>query len=287
MLSRFLRVPLEWITISFGGVFMDLICDSCRWQLIGSIMQSKLGMFRKASSGLHFLQLETAEYAYKGKLTQRVASLECQCYCEYPTILPYVTRAATRNSAAHLYIFCPLFHYNSQLTRLTVSFLDIPDLAALSRVSKQLASLTADPVLHQTRLRVVAPSRVRHSLFGKSPEGILLRPTIPELVHRGVIRGLHVERRLRMGAYLYSPHVSVSESSVSLVIFMLHHRLQSNTRIFCVFSRHKPRSRCLLTSALDCPRQPRSNYSITYTSYRTLSHRYSPSPAPSCPWSTN
>ncbi|KAH0838058.1 hypothetical protein J3R83DRAFT_6298 [Lanmaoa asiatica] len=93
------------------------------------------------------------------------------------------------------------------------SFLDIPDLAALSRVSKVLALLTADPVLHRTRLRVVAPSRVRHSLFGRSPEGILLRPTISELVHRGVMRGLQIERRLRTGAYLYSPHASVAFST--------------------------------------------------------------------------
>lgn len=97
-----------------------------------------------------------------------------------------------------------------RLTCLPVSFLDIPDLAALSRASKALALLTADPVLHRTRLRVVAPSRVRHSLFGRSPEGILLRPTIPELVHRGVMRGLQIERRLRTGAYLYSPHASVA-----------------------------------------------------------------------------
>ncbi|KAG8219547.1 hypothetical protein J3R82DRAFT_497 [Butyriboletus roseoflavus] len=97
-----------------------------------------------------------------------------------------------------------------RLTCLPVSFVDIPDLAALSRVSKALALLTADPVLHRTRLRVVAPSRVHHSLFGRSPEGILLRPTISELVHRGVMRGLQIERRLRTGAYLYSPHASAA-----------------------------------------------------------------------------
>lgn len=89
--------------------------------------------------------------------------------------------------------------------------MDIPDLAALSRVSKALALLTVDPVLHRTRLRVVAPSRIQHSLFGRSPGGILLRPTISELVHRGVMRGLQIERRLRTGAYLYSPHASVAE----------------------------------------------------------------------------
>lgn len=107
------------------------------------------------------------------------------------------------------YITCATMPF--WLTRLLVSFLDIPDLAALSRVSKALALLTADPVLHRTRLRVVAPSRVQHSLFGRSPEGILLRPTISQLVHRGVMRGLQIERRLRAGAYLYSPHASVAE----------------------------------------------------------------------------
>ena len=175
-----------------------------------------------------------------------------------------------------------------RLTLLLVSFLDIPDLAALSRVSKPLALLTADPVLHRTRLRVVAPSRVQHSLFGRSPGGILLRPTIPELVHRGVMRGLQIERRLRTGAYLYSPHASVVEFLYHFrVIFTLHHRLQTNMRILCVFNRHKPSSCCLLISALGCPRPPRSNLSITHTSYRTLNHRYSLSPAPSYQWYTN
>jgi hypothetical protein len=98
---------------------------------------------------------------------------------------------------------------------LAVSFLDIPDLASLSHVSKCLPPLTADPVLHHTRLTVVAPSRVNHSLFGRSSEGILLRPTLPELVHRGVMRGLQIERRLRTGAYLYSPHVSTVALSLS------------------------------------------------------------------------
>ncbi|KIJ66245.1 hypothetical protein HYDPIDRAFT_109239 [Hydnomerulius pinastri MD-312] len=87
-----------------------------------------------------------------------------------------------------------------------LSFLDIPDLASLSHVSVNLALLAADPVLQRMRLLVVAPSRVDHSLFGKSPEGILLRPTVPELVHRGVMRGIQIERRWRAGAYFYSPH---------------------------------------------------------------------------------
>ncbi|KAF8445632.1 hypothetical protein L210DRAFT_2921265 [Boletus edulis BED1] len=102
-----------------------------------------------------------------------------------------------------------------------LSFLDIPDLAALSHVSKQLALLTADPVLHRTRLKVVAPSRVQHSLFGRSPDGILLRPTIPELIHRGVVRGLQIERRLRTGDYLYSPHAA-AQYELSLRIRQTH-----------------------------------------------------------------
>jgi len=128
----------------------------------------------------------------------------------------HAARLATRNSAPHLYVPCHLCDDDVSVDSPLVSFLDIPDLAALSRVSKPLALLTADPVLHRTRLRVVAPSRVQHSLFGRSPEGILLRPTIPELVHRGVMRGFQIERRLRTGAYLYSPHASIADFSLLL-----------------------------------------------------------------------
>jgi hypothetical protein len=88
-----------------------------------------------------------------------------------------------------------------------VSFLDLPDLAALSKLNSYLALLVADPVLHLTRLRVVAPSRIDHSLFARSPQGILLRPTIFDLAHRNVIRGHNIERKLRMGLYIYTPHV--------------------------------------------------------------------------------
>lgn len=98
-----------------------------------------------------------------------------------------------------------------RLTRIPVSFLDIPDLVALSLVSQPLALLAADPVLHRTRLRVIAPSRVQHSLFGRSPGGILLRPTIAELVHRGVVRGFQIGWRLRTGGYIYSPHASATK----------------------------------------------------------------------------
>jgi len=88
-----------------------------------------------------------------------------------------------------------------------VTFLDIPDLAALSQLSPVLAVLASDPALHRTRILVVAPSRVSHSLFGRSLHGVALRPTIRDLVDRGVMRGLGIVRRWRMGLYFYSPHV--------------------------------------------------------------------------------
>lgn len=92
---------------------------------------------------------------------------------------------------------------------LAVSYLDIPDLISLSRVSPQLSVLTSDPILHRNRLRLTAPSRVAHSLFGTSPTGILLRPSVGELLQRGVMKGLGIERRWRTGGYFYSPSVSV------------------------------------------------------------------------------
>ncbi|KDQ63227.1 hypothetical protein JAAARDRAFT_188825 [Jaapia argillacea MUCL 33604] len=84
------------------------------------------------------------------------------------------------------------------------SYLDLPELHALAQISPFLTSLTADPVLHRQRILIVAPSRVGHSLFGQSPEGFALRPTVGDLVHRGVMRGLGIERRWRMGAYFYT-----------------------------------------------------------------------------------
>lgn len=92
-------------------------------------------------------------------------------------------------------------------SRNTVSYLDLPDLASISQISPLFATLAADPALHHVRLRITAPSRVKHSLFGRSPAGYPLRPTIPDLVRRGVMRGLNVERRWRMGAYLSSQSV--------------------------------------------------------------------------------
>ncbi|KAF8921993.1 hypothetical protein CPB85DRAFT_1371837 [Mucidula mucida] len=76
------------------------------------------------------------------------------------------------------------------------SYLDLPDLASLSQLSPQFATLAADP----------------------APAGFPLRPTIPDLVHRGVMRGLNLERRWRMGAYLSSqPSILQYESGQRLL----------------------------------------------------------------------
>lgn len=91
----------------------------------------------------------------------------------------------------------------------TVSYLDLPELAMLARMSHLLALLSSDPILHFKRLWVVSPSRVNHHLFGTSPNGRLLRPTVGDLVQRGIMRGLGLERRWRRGLYLYSLDVSV------------------------------------------------------------------------------
>lgn len=87
-----------------------------------------------------------------------------------------------------------------------VLYLDIPDLYALARASPSvLAPLVRDRQLHTTRLRVVTPSRVSHALFGL---GGSLRPSIPDLVHWGILRGLGIERRWRSGLYFNSREVS-------------------------------------------------------------------------------
>jgi hypothetical protein len=89
-----------------------------------------------------------------------------------------------------------------------VSYLDLPDLAAIVQVSPVLASLASDPVLHRNRLKVVAPSRLQHSLYGADQHGLAFRPTVGDLVHRGVMCGLDIERRWRLGLYFYSHNVS-------------------------------------------------------------------------------
>jgi len=84
------------------------------------------------------------------------------------------------------------------------SYLDLPDLACLAQLSPHLARLASDPALHRVRLLVVTPSRVSHSLFALGPQGVALRPTVGDLVHRGVMRGPGIERKWRMGLYFYS-----------------------------------------------------------------------------------
>ncbi|KAI0001716.1 hypothetical protein BJV77DRAFT_1063124 [Russula vinacea] len=98
-----------------------------------------------------------------------------------------------------------------------LSFLDVPELSSLASTSGYLATLAADPILQRTRLLVVAPSRLSHSLYGIGPEGLPLRPTVSDLIRRGVMKGLDIERRWRAGLYLYSaPSVANYEKSVLL-----------------------------------------------------------------------
>ncbi|KAJ7161248.1 hypothetical protein C8R43DRAFT_992000 [Mycena crocata] len=97
------------------------------------------------------------------------------------------------------------------------SWLDLPDLAMLSKLAPVLARLAADPALHNNRLRVISPARVKHDLFGLSPRGHILRPSVGDLVQRGVMRGLGLERRWRTGTYLYS-HLSVVQYETSLLL---------------------------------------------------------------------
>ncbi|KAJ6575447.1 hypothetical protein B0H19DRAFT_1128731 [Mycena capillaripes] len=98
-----------------------------------------------------------------------------------------------------------------------LEFLDLPDLATLSRLSPVLAQLAADPALHNNRLRVVSPARIKHDLFGVSPLGHVLRPSVGDLVQRGVMRGLAIQRRWRAGTYFYS-HLSVIQYENSLLL---------------------------------------------------------------------
>ncbi|THH18432.1 hypothetical protein EW146_g2574 [Bondarzewia mesenterica] len=110
-----------------------------------------------------------------------------------------------------------LLTFPPELLLYILSFLDIPDLAAIACVNEYLAVLATDPILQRTRLLVVAPSRVSHSLFALGAHGAPLRPTVADLVHRGVMKGLGIERRWRMGFYFYSPLSVINyESSVRL-----------------------------------------------------------------------
>lgn len=95
------------------------------------------------------------------------------------------------------------------------SYLDLPDLAVLSRLSPVLARLASDRALHNNRLRVVSPARVKHNLFGLDPRGDFLRPSVGDLCQRGVMRGLAIERRWRAGTYFYSHVVRLFLSTLS------------------------------------------------------------------------
>ncbi|KAI0640075.1 hypothetical protein C8Q77DRAFT_106117 [Trametes polyzona] len=88
-----------------------------------------------------------------------------------------------------------------------LSYLDLPDLTSLARAYPQLAQLVEDPILHRERLRVIAPSRISHSLFGQGPSGTPLRPSVADLVHRNILRGMGIERRWRSGLYFSSSHM--------------------------------------------------------------------------------
>ena len=80
--------------------------------------------------------------------------------------------------------------------------------------------------MNHERLWVVGPSRVSHSLFGTDDAGLPLRPSIPELVHRNIMRGLGIERRWRDGMYFSSSTVrsmlqNCSVSSPNCIVCVL------------------------------------------------------------------
>ena len=139
---------------------------------------------------------------------------------------------------------------------LAVSYLDIPDLASLSRASPQLTVLTSDPILHRNRLRLIAPSRVAHSLFGTGPGGILLRPSVGELLQRGVMKGLGIERRWRTGSYFYGPRVCAGPPC-SIEGRLTDHRWHPSTRTLlnCAVSMLRTSSP-LSSEAVDIPQIP-------------------------------
>lgn len=80
--------------------------------------------------------------------------------------------------------------------------LDLPDLDSLAATCHVLRRLTRDPALHRVRLLVFTPERVSRSLFS------INRPSLLDLVHWNIMRGLNIERRWRAGQYLYSTLVS-------------------------------------------------------------------------------
>ncbi len=139
---------------------------------------------------------------------------------------------------------------------MSVSFLDLPDLSSLTEAYPELACLVADPVLNHERLWVVGPSRVSHSLFGASIAGVPFRPTVPELVHRGIIRGMGIERRWRDGLYIYSSLVRLRKPVSGLpaltMPYMDTSRWSHSTRTRCASNGHKHAT----SSPIPCVRAP-------------------------------
>jgi len=105
-------------------------------------------------------------------------------------------------------------------------YLDLPELSALARTCHALRSFATDRVLHRARIFVTAPSRVDHSLFGG---GGTLRPTVPDLVHRNLLRGLGIERHWQRGEYFHSPQsVKQYETSLRLQRTQVRQRLTTH-----------------------------------------------------------
>ena len=162
-----------------------------------------------------------------------------------------------------------------------MSFLDVPELSTLASTCHKLASLAADPILQRTRLLVVAPSRVSHSLFGIGPQGSPLRPTVLDLINRGVMKGFVIERRWRAGLYLYSALACISflltlspaliKPSYSLWLIM-------TTRCSC--SAATRQMSYPLNCAAGLPIQTHSKLFIRRTFFRTSSHLHPLSLAP-------
>ena len=120
---------------------------------------------------------------------------------------------------------------HSHRPSLAVSYLDLPELDALSRLSPTLRLLTQDPILHRRRITIIAPSRVQHALFAY---GGALRPTVPDLVVRNVLRGLGIERRYRMGVYFNTREVGeLSQSKLNYFFLAWARRF---ARLPCSFS---------------------------------------------------
>ncbi|KAH9968650.1 hypothetical protein BC827DRAFT_1121126 [Russula dissimulans] len=94
-------------------------------------------------------------------------------------------------------------------------YADVSPLRTLASTCHYLASLFADSILQRTRLLVVAPSRLSHSLFGIGPEGSPLRPTVSDLIRRGVMKGFNIEQHWRAGLYLYSALARIPSCNVA------------------------------------------------------------------------